>query len=274
MELKMRNDALVDHGLLHFVAKLYGMELNNKDILHFASKYAKGKNKIVTFGREKTYDFFMENGINPCASSRGLHNLLQHSPNVNRVNLSVEEVVKIANASRAKVIMAHPSASLYRLSNSEIEDVFREFFELGGRIVETNCSFNDPKVYNIMYRVANEMGVDVIESQSSDVHVPDTNVTVGKPKGQPFINANDLKGLIEAISSLEGKSIYIDEEIEKILCNVEAKVIAEEAKYSVVLDEQREYLADVAEETSTQQFDGSSIIADVVDPTIDDDMLL
>jgi hypothetical protein len=125
-----------------------------------------------------------------------------------------------------------------------------------------------------MYRVANEMGVDVIESQSSDVHVPDTNVTVGKPKGQPFINANDLKGLIETISSLEGKSIYIDEETEKILCNVEAKVIAEEAKYSVVFDEQREYLADVAEETSTQQFDGSSIIADVVDPTIDDDMLL
>lgn len=302
MQIKSRNDTLVDHGLIYFVSRLYGLNPEKKDILSFATRYSNGRDKIVTFGREKTYDFFMENNLNPCTSSRALFNLLEHSPSVRRVNLYMSDVIKIAHASGALVVMAHPGASLRRLSNAEIKSTVENFLILGGDGFERIYSANNTKVDNIVHQVVTEMGAqnDVIFTVGSDAHVVQPNATISKPHGyRGNLKVEDMQKFFDELGQLEqarakgllSHRTYAEmggREIDDILTRAEAKVIAEEAAYRAKFEEQKEYLFGTPEPEpelvveqpveeqpkEAQQFDGGSIIADVVDPTIDDDMLL
>lgn len=227
LAIKSRNDEMVDYGLIQYIAKVNGINLNPETIKEYVLEKRKTDSGYNTIGRRDVLDFFAKNKIDLAMSNRDLDRLMEQAPRMSRLNISMQDLIKVAHASGALVIFAHPGVNLRRAPTPE--STIKNFLKHGGDGFEA--------FYNGMSRYFHEMILDIVKeshlpnkmvyTQGSDTHSLDERNTIGKiSKGKFAPNSQlDTVEVLGKIGTARAKGAltdrvyepYTDEEIEDII---------------------------------------------------------
>ncbi len=180
MTIKERNDRLVDYGLLNYIAKTRGIVFDETAIKEYVIEKRKTVPGFNSFGTNDTIEFLKKHNITIAKSERELRTILDKAPRVQRLNIELEDFMKIAHASGAMVIMAHPPTNLCR---SPIpEKTIKNFIRLGGAGFELNCNPMDNHWFNIIMNVVQSCTpkYKLIFTGASDCHIISEDIKYGQ----------------------------------------------------------------------------------------------
>lgn len=128
---KRRNDKDVDYGLLiHICKKKNIVKLDTEEeklqfeegLREFIVNKRKVDKGFSTFGLSQALEFLEEKGWfgTFVKSHKELFELYETAPKFERLDIELEDLIKIAHASNGLVIMAHPSTNLKRTDTPEL----------------------------------------------------------------------------------------------------------------------------------------------------------
>ena len=246
LELKTQNDIMFDFGRLMFVAESQGIKLDPLAVKEYVlekSKHIQGYNSI---GRKDVLDFFEKQGIDLALSQRGLDNLLDKAPPIPRMNIDMRDLIKVAHASGAMVIFAHPAVNLRRLTDAE--KTIRNFYNAGGDGAESEYSESSTHFDTMMCDIGNGIikGNKHVRFPGTDTHKIGKKSAVGKIKGKLITRDGQEKALEEFSNIAEARSqgrltsrLYqpiSQEEIDGIIAKYQAEHDANEKSYDQALE--------------------------------------
>lgn len=180
MTIKERNDKLVDYGLLNYIAKTRGIVFDESAIKEYVIEKRKTVPGFNSFGTNDTIEFLKKHNVTIAKSERELRTILDKAPRVQRLNIELADFMKIAHASGAMVIMAHPPTNLCR---SPIpEKTIKNFIRLGGAGFELNCNSMDNNWFNIIMNViqTSTPKYKLIFPGASDCHIISEDIKYGQ----------------------------------------------------------------------------------------------
>lgn len=202
LELKTQNDIMVDFGQLLFVAEANGIKLDPALVKEYVLDKSKRVPGFSSIGRKNILDFFAAKGIDLALSQRDLSNLLDKVPPMPRMNIDMRDLIKVAHASGAMVIFAHPAVNLRRTPDPE--STVRNFYIAGGDGAESDYSDASEHFDAMMCNIGNELkkGNRVIRMPGSDTHRVTKTAGVGKIKGKLIVK-NGQEKVLEEINNIE-----------------------------------------------------------------------
>lgn len=202
LQLKTENDIMFDFGRLMFVAKANGIDLDPAMVKDYVLDKARHTPGYSSIGRKDILDFFADNGIDLAISQRGLNDLLDRVPPMPRMNIDMRDLIKVAHASGAMVIFAHPAVNLRRTTDPE--KTIRNFFSAGGDGAESEYSDSSSHFDTMICDIGNELrGKNkVVRTPGSDTHRISSTTAVGKIRGN-LIARNAHEKALEEIKTIE-----------------------------------------------------------------------
>ncbi|MBQ7351490.1 MAG: hypothetical protein IJW59_01290 [Clostridia bacterium] len=116
LAIKRANDRQCDLGLLDFIISVKNIKnISENDIRDFMREKRQEIPGFSSLGKESVWEFLNKKGITVSKSYKEFSELCSRAPWHDRLNLSAEDVVKIAHASGGMVIMMHPWENLERV---------------------------------------------------------------------------------------------------------------------------------------------------------------
>ena len=246
MNIKERNDKLVDYGLLNYIAKTRGIVFDEDAIKEYVIEKRRTVPGFNSFGTNDTVEFLKKHNITIAKSERELRSILDKAPRVQRLNIELEDFMKLAHASGAMVIMAHPPTNLCRTPTPE--KTIKNFIRLGGAGFELNCNTMDNNWFNIIMNTIQTCTpkYKLIFTASSDCHIISEDIKYGQ-NVYGKITLESQKEAVDEVVLLEkarrlGKLTHRPYEVSKIeVDNILAKYAQmgkdAEKKYAETLSE-------------------------------------
>ena len=197
MKIKHGNDLAVDFGLLFNIAKLKGIEIDQKAISKFITQKRSVVEGFSSFGRDDVIEFFNNQGITIAKSMKEYNKLFDNIPHAERLNLSATDVIELAHNSGGIVILAHPRTNLNRTNNkSEVLDYLLDHEIDGFEIMTRGMDNNTFEL--IKYGVRRHSPHNrILYTGGSDFHIYDENSRLGQFNSSPIISSTQTKFLEE-----------------------------------------------------------------------------
>ena len=202
LELKTQNDIMVDFGRLMFVAEARGIQLDPADVKQYVLNKARHVPGYSSIGRRDILDFFAAQGIDLALTQRGLDDILDKAPPIPRMNIDMRDLIKVAHASGAMVIFAHPAVNLRRTTDAE--KTVRNFYNAGGDGAESEYGDSSAHFDSMMSDIGNGLikGNKVVRFPGSDTHRINSTSSVGKIKGR-LITRDGQEKALEELGNIE-----------------------------------------------------------------------
>ncbi len=115
LEAKHNNDMLRDQGLFKIIEKQFGIKFSEETIKEYIIDKQKETPGFGQFGPKHVVAFLQEKGISLPMTYEEVRNMLKTAPEPQRLQLSIEDVIKVAHASGGICILAHPNVNLNRV---------------------------------------------------------------------------------------------------------------------------------------------------------------
>lgn len=218
MAIKHRNDFLVDFGLLEYVAGVHNIQLSEGLIKNHLILTRQSNPGFSTYNAKDAIEFFKQNNIDVPATHKQLDRIISQAPRVQRLNLDVNDVIKIAHQSGGICIMAHPRTNLDRTA-FKVEAV-KSLLKSGidGFEIMSNSMNND--TYKIILDTCKEYAPnkELYYTGGSDTHIVDSDNTIGKIS-QGYITQSSQLHFLSAINEMETRELSkkLNPEVENII---------------------------------------------------------
>lgn len=115
LRAKHHNDLLRDQGLFKIIEKQFGMTFSEDTIKEYVIKKQNEVPGFGQFGPKNVVDFLQEKGISLPMTYEEVRRMLKSAPEPQRLQLSVEDVIKVAHSCGGICILAHPHINLDRI---------------------------------------------------------------------------------------------------------------------------------------------------------------
>lgn len=243
MKIKAENDKLVDYGLLYYVRDMLNLRFDNQAVKDYVIERRKENPGFNSFTKEDVVRFYGNMGVDIAKSQRELDEILGKVPQVPRLNIELSDLIKVAHASGAMVIFAHPSTTLVRTQNKD--EAIKHFLELGGDGFEMIYNGMNEETYEAILKGLENFRSpnSILFTPGSDTHIPSEDVTIGRcAKG--WIPIKSAAGFLEEMDRLQNareKGMLTHRQYENV-SSEEIRAIIE--KYKV---EQQESVRDYQE---------------------------
>lgn len=202
MKIKAENDKLVDYGLLYYVRDMLNLRFDNQTVKDYVIERRKENPGFNSFTKEDIVRFYGNMGIDIAKSQRELEEILGKVPQVPRLNIELSDLIKVAHASGAMVIFAHPGTTLARTATPE--KAIKHFLELGGDGFEMIYNGMNEETYEAILKGLEDFRSpnSILFTAGSDTHIPSEDVTVGRcAKG--WMPMKSVAGFLEEMDRLQ-----------------------------------------------------------------------
>lgn len=173
IDAKHKNDIACDYGNLISILKLKEIEMDESLEQKVRSFMDCKKRKYPGFSsldRESTYEFLMSEFPGLVRSRKDYAKLYDKIPKASRMNITTDDLIKIAHASGGITILAHPKSSITRRTNDP-ETAYKELIREGIDGFEIMCFGTDHDTNNTIRSVAGSLGREgLLWSGGSDSH--------------------------------------------------------------------------------------------------------
>ncbi len=116
LKAKQENDALVDFGLFKVIEKKYGISFSEEKIKEYIINHRQKEKGFGRFGADDVIEFLKYNNVKLANNYREVRELLKSAPGPERMQLNVNDVIKLAHASGGICVLAHPGVNLNRIT--------------------------------------------------------------------------------------------------------------------------------------------------------------
>lgn len=242
LKLKRSNDELVDYGLLKLIAKKNQLNITSSSIKEYVIQKRGQQSGFGRFGAQAVVDYLNYNNLKVGRSERSLFNMLKTAPVAERLELNIEDVIKLAHASGGVCILAHPKKNLDRTEYKQ--ESIRHMLKMGIDGFEIiNNSMNEETFKLIMEECKNFNSPNkLLFTGGSDLHYEGSGLTVGstysnvitKKSQQAFIDEMYLLDKSRSLGVLTHRDYkYVsDRRIDTILQQYSNKAEEYEKKYA------------------------------------------
>lgn len=202
MKIKAENDKLVDYGLLYYVRDMLNLRFDYQTVKDYVIERRKENPGFNSFTKEDVVRFYGNMGVDIAKSQRELEEILGKVPQVPRLNIELSDLIKVAHASGAMVIFAHPGTTLVRTPNKD--EAIRHFLELGGDGFEMIYNGMNEETYEAILKGLENFRSpnSILFTAGSDTHIPSEDVTIGRcAKG--WMPIKSAAGFLEEMDRLQ-----------------------------------------------------------------------
>lgn len=134
LKAKHENDMLVDFGLFKIIEKKYGIHFTEEKIKDYIIEKRQKTKGFGRFGADDVIDFLKYNNIKLANNYKEVKELLKSAPGPERMQLNINDVIKLAHASGGICVLAHPGVNLNRVNMDDTSGLTKE--EKKGQIVQ------------------------------------------------------------------------------------------------------------------------------------------
>lgn len=168
LKAKHHNDLLRDQGLFKIIEKQFGVIISEQVIREYIIKKQSEVPGFGKFGPGNVVDFLKDKGISLPMNYDEIKKMLKSAPEPQRLQLSIEDVIKVAHASGGICILAHPHVNLNRIElglpeNAKKDQKIKKLASEKKKVVKKLLSFNIDG-FEMVCNSANEVGNNLIRS--------------------------------------------------------------------------------------------------------------
>lgn len=168
LKAKHHNDLLRDQGLFKIIEKQFGVIISEQVIREYIIKKQSEVPGFGQFGPSNVVDFLREKGISLSMTYEEVRKMLKAAPEPQRLQLSIEDVIKVAHASGGICILAHPHVNLNRIAlnlpdNATKDQKMNILAIEKKKVIKKLLSFNIDG-FEMVCNSANEVGNNLIRS--------------------------------------------------------------------------------------------------------------
>ena len=202
IKLKHQNDELVDYGLLKIISNKYKFKITSNSIKNYVIQKRGEQTGFGRFGAQSVVDFLNFNNIQIGKSERELLKMLKKAPVAERLELDLEDVIKLAHASGGICVLAHPKKNLDRTEHKE--QAIKQMLNMGIDGFEIINNSMDQATFELIMKACKQYkGKNkLLFTGGSDMHYESANLTVGSTY-KNIITKTSQQQFIDEIFALE-----------------------------------------------------------------------
>lgn len=227
LELKRKNDIENDYGILLNLLKENGItHIGLEDIKKWAREQKEANPKFFSIGKKEAGKFLADHNITLAQGERELWGMISRLPRPERLNIELEDLVKLAKASGGIVVVAHPEVNFRRVSGDKKTKLARCLAENtdGCEVVYASYDGDTHRLLDKAYKCFKKTP---IYTGGTDTHGFEKGYHLGRVRGKD-LNKSDFSVFFNTLDRLRDarakgvlsirKDFYIsDEEIADIL---------------------------------------------------------
>ena len=200
MDIKHKNDVVVDYGLLLGIFNVKGVELSEAKVRKYIDEKRIFDPGFSTMDRDDTYEFIMQEYPDMFKSKREFTEVYMMLPRATRINMDVEDVIKVAGYAGGITSVAHPSSSFTHRTNYE-RDVYPSLIRKGIDGFEIGCNgINDRTLTLIKDAIKTTRSRNpILFTAGSDFHSYGKGQEIGELRDGTELSRSDYGPLIKAI---------------------------------------------------------------------------
>ena len=176
LNIKHQNDKMVDHGLLDQAKHYFGLDIKEYEIMKYITEKKRANKGFNTFGKDDVVEFLKFSNYNIDKTDDELKDIIHNFSVTERLNLEVEDVIKLIHASGGIAVLAHPYTNLKRTSRAK--ELLQYLLSIGLDGIEMYYPFNTPACDQLVREVLVEHGSPVIYTGGSDYHDDDIKIPI------------------------------------------------------------------------------------------------
>lgn len=215
LKLKRQNDIENDLSYFVYLSNNYNIKFDMDELRlislsrkMFQKEFQEFKKEdVINYLEEKQYDFFK--------NKRELEFVLSKCPKPNRLDIELEDLIKIVHASGGICILAHPTFNLYRTGDYKkaIETIVKSGIDGYEKLNVGNSSMINSK-FEATFKKINKKP---LISLGSDFHTKTSNTKIGEHSGSKIYRDNytDVIKTIKKLNPKFEKSTEIDIMLDK-----------------------------------------------------------
>ena len=184
LKAKHENDMLVDFGLFKILEKKYGVHFTEEKIKDYIINKRQQTKGFGRFGADDVIDFLKYNNIKLANSYKEVKELLKSAPGPERMQLNVNDVIKLAHASGGMCVLAHPGVNLNRVNMNDNSGLTKE--QKKAQIVQKLLEYGIDG-FELFY---NSKNTDIRERKSGQK----TTIDIIKDEVRSFVASGKNKG--------------------------------------------------------------------------------
>lgn len=188
LKAKHHNDLLRNQGLFKIIEKQFGVIISEELIREYVINKQAEVPGFGQFGPSNVVSFLKEKGISLPMNYDEIKKLLKSAPEPQRLQLSIEDVIKVAHASGGICILAHPHVNLNRIAlnlpdnatrdqrkavlDVEKKKVIKKLLSFNIDGFEMVCNSATEEANQIIKSAVKEYGLDrsILYTAGSDTH--------------------------------------------------------------------------------------------------------
>ena len=167
---------MVDHGLLDQAKHYFGLDIKEYEIMKYITEKKRANKGFNTFGKDDVVEFLKFSNYNIDKTDDELKDIIHNFSVTERLNLEVEDVIKLIHASGGIAVLAHPYTNLKRTSRAK--ELLQYLLSIGLDGIEMYYPFNTPACDQLVREVLVEHGSPVIYTGGSDYHDDDIKIPI------------------------------------------------------------------------------------------------
>ena len=240
-ELKRKNDIENDLSYFVYLAQNYDVEFDLEEIANIALNKRMKDKTFQEFKKEDVIEYLEQKEYSFFKNKRELEVALSKCPKPNRLDIEIEDLVKIVHASGGVCLVAHPVLNLMRIKD----------FELGIKLLVKSGIDGYEKIENSISKKVNNLFEDEFAkhkkipliSLGSDFHTKTASSYIGQSHGKN-IYSNKYLTFLNKLDSCEKNNKYKQ--------NIETELLIE--KYQTISNQINQEFEQYSKDTLTNIF--------------------
>lgn len=209
LELKHNNDELVDYGLLKLISSQNNFKVTTSSIKEYVIQKRGEQSGFGRFGAKSVIEFLKYNNISLAKSERELLKILKNAPTMERLELNMEDVIKLAHASGGICILAHPKKNLERTTQKS--QAIKQMLKWGIDGFEILDNSMNQETFEVIMKECKSFNPKskLLFTGGSDMHFESPELTIGKTYNYPITLASQQSFIDEIIRLDKARQIGI-----------------------------------------------------------------